>query len=303
MQTMNSFFKKICFGLLICLMVTSASATQTIPQIKVVASFSILGDWLRQVGGERLDVDVIVGPNADVHVYEPKPRDLQKIVDAKFVFINGFNFEFWLERLLKTCGFKGLVCTASDGVKPRLLDHGGQKVSDPHIWNSLTNAIKCIKNIRDFLIAHDPEYKALYNKNAAAYIKELLDLDAWAHSQFDGVPKELRKVITAHDAFGYLGEHFDIQFLAPVGISTDAEPSAKSMILMMEQIKREKIRALFVENITNPQLIEKLGKEVDVKVGGVLYSDALSLADGPAPSYIALVRHNVTQLATALKRP
>lgn len=273
--------------------------------VKAVASFSILGDMVRAVGGQRVDVTTLVGPDGDAHVFQPTPGDARAVAESKVVFVNGLGFEGWMERLTQSAGFKGPVIAATAGIQPQKMKGGNEKAHgngafDPHAWQDLRNALTYAGNIEKGLTAADPAGAETFKANATAYKKQLQELDAWVKSEIAGVPKAKRRVVTSHDAFGYFASAYGVQFLAPVGVSTDAEPSAKGVAALIRQIKSQKITALFVENITNPRMIEQIGKETGVKPGPRIYSDALSKADGPAGTYVKMFRHNVAALKAAM---
>ena len=270
-------------------------------KLRVVASFSILADFVKNVGGERVAVQALVGPNSDAHVYQPTPADAKALGDAKVVFVNGLGFEGWIERLVKASGAKAAMITATTGVKPRKADdehgHGG---ADPHAWQSVENAKIYVANIRDGLSAADPAGKAVYGTNATAYLAKLDALDAEVKAAIGKIPPDRRKVITTHDAFGYFGAAYGVAFIAPLGVSTESEVSAKDVAKIITQIRKQKIPAVFLENVTDDRLLKRIGSESGARIGGTLYSDALTDEKGPAPSYIDMMRHNVKQLADAL---
>jgi zinc/manganese transport system substrate-binding protein len=274
-------------------------------KLKVVASFSILGDLVKNVGGDRVEVATLVGPNGNAHVYAPSPADAKKAADAKLVFVNGLGFEGWLERLVKASGTKAPIIVATKGIKPRERvgerdhdhDHGR---ADPHAWQSVANAKIYVVNIRDALIAADPAGKPAYDANAAAYLARLDALEREVRDVIAKIPAERRKIITSHDAFGYFEGAYGIGFIAPQGVSTEAEASAKDVAAIIVQVKKQKIAAVFLENVTDPRLVEQIARETGAKIGGTLYSDALTDDKGDAATYIDLIRHNVRQLAAAL---
>ena len=298
----------LAFGL----MLTSPSwASDPIP---VTVTFSLLGDLVKQVGGDKVKVSTLVGPDGDAHVYQPTPQDVQALSKARVLVSNGLGFEGWLERLDQASGFKGVKVVASTGVKTRHLaeeghdeeghheeahhHHGSQ---DPHAWNDPLNVLTYVDNIAAGLGKVDPENAALYGANAASYKAQITSLDMRYKLEFAKLPEERCRAITSHDAFGYLAAAYHLNLLAPQGMSTDAEPSAAQVAALIRQIRSQKIPALFVENISDPRLIEQISRETGVKVGGKLYSDALSPADGPAASYLAFVDHNLSTLLAALK--
>ncbi len=287
----------------------AAQAADKLPPIPVVASFSILGDLVRVVGGERVSVTTLVGPNEDAHVFAPKPADARAIVQSRLLVTNGLGFEPWTQKLSRSAGYKGETVVASQGVTPRAMaeekGHGDKghrhDETDPHAWQNPNNVVLYVRNIAAALAKVDQAGAATYQANAEAYVKELQALDVWAREQFASISPSRRKVITSHDAFGYLAAQYQIKFLAPQGVSTDAEPSAKGVAQLIRQIQREKIRAVFVENMSNPRLLAQLSKDAGVSVGAALYSDALSNAGQPGATYLQMMRHNVTQLVAGMK--
>jgi zinc/manganese transport system substrate-binding protein len=269
-------------------------------RINVVATFSILDDFVKNVGGDGVEVTTLVGPNGDVHVYSPTPGDAKRIAAARAVFVNGLGLEGWIGRLIKASGSKAPVVIVSRGVKPRNVVDGDSAAIDPHAWQNVANAKIYVANIRDGLDAIDPAGKAKYDANAAAYLGDLDALDEEVRAAVAKIPTERRKLITTHDAFGYFGDAYGIDFIAPEGVSTEAEPSAKDMAKIITQIRRQKIPAVFMENITDPRLMRQIARETAAKIGGTLYSDALSEPNGPASSYIDMMRHNVREFSKAL---
>jgi zinc/manganese transport system substrate-binding protein len=266
--------------------------------IAVVASFSILADFVKRVGGAAVLVSTIVGPDGDAHVYEPTPADGKKLQRAKIVFVNGLGFEGWLDRLVKASGTKARVVVASAGVAPRELEGA----PDPHAWQDVANARRYVENIRAALAAADPARAALYDANAAKYIEELDALDAEIRRGLEAIPADRRRIVSTHDAFGYFSTRYGIEFIAPEGLSTEAEPSAKDVARIVDAARKEKVAAVFLENIVDPRLARSISADSGAKMGGALYSDALSPPGGPAPDYIAMMRHNVRELAKALGR-
>jgi zinc/manganese transport system substrate-binding protein len=275
-------------------------------RLNVIASFSILGDFVKNVGGDRVQVGTLVGPNGNAHVYAPSPADAKKVADAKLVFVNGLGFEGWLERLVKASGTKAPIVVATKGIKPRERaggdhdhdhDHGR---ADPHAWQSVANAKIYVANIRDALIAADPAGKDAYLANAAAYLAKLDALEREVREVIAKIPADRRRVITSHSAFGYFQDAYGVSFTAPQGVSTEAEASAKDVAAIITQIKKQKVAAVFLENVTDPRLVEQIARETGAKVGGTLYSDALTDDKGDATTYTDLIRHNLRQLVAAL---
>lgn len=270
----------------------------------VVASFSILGHVVEAIGGDRVRVHTLVGPDRDAHTYQPTPADSRVVAEARVVVVNGLGFEGWIERLVQASGTKARVVTATAGIKTRAMadahGHAHGKSADPHVWHDPTRLPAYVRNVAEGLASADPANAEGYRAAAAAFAERLGDLDKWAEAEFAKVPAAKRKVITTHDAFGYLAERYKVTFRSPRGITTDAEPSAKGIALLIRQIREEKIKAVFVENISDRRMIDQLAKEAGVTVGGRLYSDALSGADGPARTYEDLFRHNVSLLTSGM---
>ena len=265
-------------------------------RLNVVASFSILADFVKNVGGDRVNVTSLVGPNGDVHVYTPAPQDAKTIADAQLVVINGLGLEGWLPRLLQSSGSKAAVVTASSGVNPLKLG----SVADPHAWQSIANAKIYVANIRDALMQTDAADADYFRQNAERYLAELDALDREVRSDIDKIPPGRRQVISTHGAFGYFAKAYGIEFIAPLGVSTEAEPSARDVASIIAQVKKDKIPAVFLENITDDRLMRRVAEETGARLGGTLFSDNLSAEKGPVPTYIALVRHNIKALTSAL---
>jgi zinc/manganese transport system substrate-binding protein len=264
--------------------------------LKVVASFSILGDFVKNVGGERVDVTTLVGPDSDVHVYAPAPEDARKIANARLLVVNGLGLEGWLPRLLQAAGGKALMATATRGITPLRLGSD----ADPHAWQSVANARIYVANIRDALAATDPADADYFRKHAEDYLAKLDVLDREVRQAVMRIPENRRKVISTHDAFGYFASAYGIKFIAPLGVSTESDASARDIAGIIEQIRAEKIPAVFLERISDPRLMRRLSAETGAKVGGTLYSDSLTDEKGEAPTYIDMVRHNIKALTSAL---
>jgi zinc/manganese transport system substrate-binding protein len=265
-------------------------------RIDVVASFSILGDFAREVGGDRVAVTTLVGANSDVHVYTPSPSDAQKVSGAKLLIINGLGLEGWLPRLVQSSGGKAAIVTATTGIAPRRLGSD----ADPHAWQSVANAKIYVGNISDGLSRADPANASTYGANAAAYLAKLDALDGEVRQAVAQIPEARRKVISTHDAFGYFAAAYGIAFIAPQGVSTESEASARDIAAIITQVRSGKIPAVFLENITDPRLMRRIAAETGARVGGTLYSDSLTEEKGDAPTYIDMVRHNIRALTSAL---
>lgn len=269
-------------------------------KLNVVTSFSILADLTREVGGDRIELTNLVGADADAHLYEPSPDDAKALLRADLIIANGLGFEPWLERVLASSEPKGKRINASAGVVPLMLDEDGERVPDPHAWQSLTNAEIYVRNIAKALGELDPANVDAYNQRRDAYLTCLHALLKKADAQIAGLPASQRKVVTSHDAFGYLGQAWQLAFIAPQGLSTHDEPSAAEVAALIRQIRSEGVRAVFVENIRDPRLIQQIADEAGAKVGGTLYSDALA-SEGPASTYLGMFEHNLDTLMAALK--
>lgn len=341
MQTLS---RCLFLAALISLAVLSAAPAMAAERLKVVATFSILGDMVKNVGGDQVALTTLVGADGDAHVYKPTPADAKALAQADLVMVNGLGFEGWIDRLIKASGYKGPVIVASQGIAALKAeeehahedkDHGhkehghkdhdhGKKDNDhdhdhakkeehhgqghdhdhgewdPHAWQNLANGRAYVANIARALAAADPVHADDYRRRAAAYDQKLAALDKGIRERLESVPADRRKVITSHDAFRYFGTAYGMEFLAPVGLSTESEPSAGEVAELIRQMKKENIRALFVENITDPRLIEQLAREAGATIGGTLYSDSLSGTDGPAATYLDMFRSNIGQIMKAL---
>ncbi len=274
-----------------------AKAQEKLP---VVATFSILGDFVKNVSGDRVALTTLVGPNGDAHVYAPSPADARKLAEAKLVIVNGLRYEGWIGRLVKASGTKAALAVASKGVKAREAEGHDDHSLDPHAWQSVANAKIYVVNIRDALTLADPAGRDIYARNAADYLKKLDVLDAEIKASIAAISPARRKIITTHDAFGYFRLAYGIEFITPQGVSTDAEASAQDVARIIRQIKAQKIPAVFLENVSDPRLIKRIAEETGARIGGTLFSDALSGDKGPAPTYIDMMRHNLKQLSAAL---
>ena len=290
----------LALGLILAALLAVPQGASADDKMKVAASFSILGDMVKQVGDDRVDVVTFVGPNGDAHVYEPTPADAKALSESKILFINGLGLEGWMTRLENSSGFKGKVVTASTGVNPRKMVEDEKTITDPHAWQSLANGKIYAANIRDALIAADPAGKETYEANAKKFIDGMTAMEANVKAAVAKMPPERRKIITTHDAFGYFGSAYGMEFIAPEGVSTESEASAKDVAKIIRQIKAEKIPAVFLENVTDSRLLDQIAKETGAKIGGTLFSDALSPPDGPAGTYLDMFRNNIHVMSEAL---
>jgi zinc/manganese transport system substrate-binding protein len=269
--------------------------------LPAVATFSILADMVRSAGGDAVAVVELVPPDGDPHVYEPKPADLRAIARAKLLVENGLGLEGWMGRLSAAGGFRGVRVVAAQAVTPRSMTEGGKIAIDPHAWQDPRNGVLYVRAIAEGLAKADPDRAAVHRQATARYIDAIGATDAWIAQQFAPIPKADRRLITTHDAFGYYGARYGIELLAAEGLSTEAEPSARAIATLVAQIRRERIRAVFLENMTDPRLARMLAQETGATLGGTLYSDALSPPDGPAPTYLAMLRHNTSLIATSMR--
>ena len=301
-------------------------------KIKVVTTFSILGDIVKQIGGEHIVVTSLVGPDGDTHVYRPTPADARDVSEAEILVVNGLDFEGWLDRLVEASDFKGTRLVATRGIeaipykedehddhgkrehddhgKSEHDDHGKREhddhaghnhgAFDPHAWQSLENAVIYVNNITEALAQFSPENASDFYQNRAAYIAEINKLNKELQAMIDILPKNRRTVVTSHDAFQYLGRDYGLTFMAPQGLSTDSEASAQNVARLIEQVRVNQIKAVFVENITDPRLIKQIANETGATIGGTLYPGALSGPNGPASNYLMMIRHNVEMLSRAL---
>jgi zinc/manganese transport system substrate-binding protein len=265
--------------------------------LRVVATFSIIADFARQVGGDRVEVTTLIGPDGDAHAYEPSAADVRAVSTADLILVNGLGFEGFLDRLVRTSGADARIAVLSDGVTPRTARDGA---IDPHAFQTIPNARIYAENVADGLCAVDPDGCESYRANEAAYARRLNALEQEVRADLDAIPPERRVVITSHDAFGYFAEAYGITFLAAEGVSTDAEPSAAAIASLIDQVRAQKAAALFLESMTDPRLVRQIASETGVAIGGTLYPDSLSPPGGPAPTYIDLMRHNVSVLRQAL---
>jgi zinc/manganese transport system substrate-binding protein len=289
-------FTRRRFALLGAALLALASPAHGGERLPVVASFSIIGDFVTAVGGDRVAVTTLVGSDGDAHVYQPTPADGRKIAQAKLIFVNGLGFEGWLERLIAAAKSKGTIVTLGKGVAAR----PGEDGTDPHAWQDVANAEIYVKEIRDSLVSADPQGAETYQARASDYLARLAALDAEIVKALDAIPKERRRVVSTHDAFGYFSARYGVAFIAPQGVSTEAEASARDIARIIDAVKTNKVGAVFLENISDPRLAKRIAAETGARIGGTLYSDALSEPREGGANYIDMMRHNVGELTKAL---
>ncbi|WP_181706705.1 metal ABC transporter substrate-binding protein [Chthonobacter rhizosphaerae] len=328
-----------------------ASGTAAAEPLKVVATFSILGDMVSRVGGDRVEVTTLVGPNGDAHVYQPTPADARSLLGADLVVVNGLGFEGFLDRLLTAAEYKGPVVTAAAAVTPiaggeEEEEHGHGEAAhadghghgeahaeaghahgeahaeaehdheeaqadghddhhgglDPHAWQSIANAKLYVEAVTDGLCGVDASGCDGFRANAATYTAELDALEKDVKARIAAIPSEKRRVITSHDAFGYFAAAYGVRFLAPQGVSTESEASASDVARLVRQVRETGVKVLFVENVSDPRLLDQIARESGARIGGALYSDALSPAGEPGATYIDMMRHNADALVSAMEQ-
>ena len=272
--------------------------------IRVVASYSILGDWVQNVGGDRIALTVLVGPEGDAHTYEPTPRDSVALAEADILFENGLGFEVWLDRLFEASGSKAQRVVVTEAIKPRELVVSESRTEiDPHVWHLPENARLMVEAVTAALEQADPDHGSEYRSRQDAYVAELDELDAWIRQQAASIPKERRKLVTTHDTFGYLAEKYDFDVISVLGSvsSESSDPSAAQVAEVIDRVRSLKLPAIFAENILNPKLTMKIAEEAGVKIVPTLYTDALGPVDSPGGDYIGLMRFNVTTIVESLQ--
>ncbi|KRB49979.1 metal ABC transporter substrate-binding protein [Rhizobium sp. Root708] len=294
--------KRLLLSITLCASTMAATLPASAETLKVVASFTVLADVVKQVGGDHVHVTSLVGPNGDPHEFEPSPANARNLKEASVVFVSGEGLEGWMDRLISASGYQGKPVVASDGVTLRTMEEDGKTITDPHIWNSPVNVKVWVANIAKALASADPADATAFESNAKAYGEKLDALDAYARSAFDKIPEDRRKVLTSHDAFGYFGREYGVSFMAPIGISTESEASAAEVAKLIEQIKHERVKTYFFENSNDPRLVRQVAKATGAEPGGELYVESLSDAKGPAPTYEKMFRFNVDQIAAAMRK-
>ncbi len=297
-----------CAAIAIAMLLFQA-ANASAQALKVVASFSIIADLARNVGGDRVEITTLVGPDGDAHVYEPKPADASAMARADVILVNGLHFEGFLERLVEASSTTAPVVELTDGVQTITMkeaadshshSHSHEGDTDPHAFQSIANVRIYVANIAKAFCNADAAGCQIYEANAAAYGGELDKLEKEVRDAIESIPPQKRTIISSHDAFGYFEHEYGLTFRAPEGISTDADPSAADVAKLIRDVRRDNAAAIFVENITNPRLIEQIASETGLQVGGALYSDALSDEDGPASTYVDMMRHNIRTIRSAI---
>ncbi|NWB97148.1 metal ABC transporter substrate-binding protein [Pseudomonas gingeri] len=289
-------------GCFVAVALGASIAPASAKTLEAVASFTVLADVVSQVGGNHVHVNSLVPPNGDPHEFEPSPSDAKMLKSADVTFVSGEGLEGWFERLVKASGYQGSPVVVSTGIKTREMEEDGKTITDPHVWNSAANVVVWVSNIEKALSAADPEDAADFKANAARYTKEVQDLNAYAHTKINAIPVAKRKVLTSHDAFSYFGQEYGVTFLSPQGISTETEASAADVAKLIDQIKKEQVKVYFFENSNDARLVQQIAKATNAQPGGELYVEALSPADGPAPTYAKMFRYNVDKITAAMAK-
>ncbi|MBW9088841.1 metal ABC transporter substrate-binding protein [Rhizobium wenxiniae] len=283
-------------------------------KLSVVASFSIIGDLAKQVGGDHIELRTLVGPDGDAHVYEPRPADAMALARADVILVNGLLLEGFMDRLIEASQTAAPVTTVTDGANILNDPKGGHyhfvdgkaifhaTPNDPHAWQSVANVKTYVQNIEKAFCAADADDCATYKSNAAAYTEKLTALDTDIKAQIGAIPQDHRVAVVAHNAFRYFERDYGISFLSPQGVSTESEASAADVASLIREIREKRAAAVFAENIADSRLVEQIASEAGLTLGGTLYSDALSPADGPAPTYIDMMRYNVKTLVSAINK-
>lgn len=305
------WFRLLCAGGLLLAACAPAATSPAAPSgaLRVVATFSVIGDLVRNVGGDAIALTVLVGPNSDAHTYEPAPADSAALADAQVIVENGLGFELWLDGLVTAAGSSAARVVASEGVTLRAADpHADGENShgdyDPHVWHDVANAMQMVRNIEAGLSAADPAHAATYKANAEAYLRTLADLDAYVRALAATVPADRRKIVTNHDALGYFCDAYGFTLVGDVlgALSTEAaEPSAQALARLADRVRAEGVTVIFTENVVSSDVAEALARETGIRIGGALYTDALSASGGPADTYDRLIRANIDTVVSALK--
>ncbi|RJS95141.1 metal ABC transporter solute-binding protein, Zn/Mn family [Salinisphaera sp. Q1T1-3] len=293
--------RRFVIALIIALGLAGYGGTAAARTVDAVASFTVLADVVKQVGGDHVDVKSLVPPNGDPHTYAPTPQDSKALQRSDVAFVSGDGLETWFSRLAAAAAGGKSPVVVSKGIVTHQLAENGHEITAPHVWNSVENVRIWVRNIRNALIRVDPDHADTFRANAARYDNKLQALNAEIHAALAPIPRDQRKVLTDHDAFGYYGREYHVTFLAPVGLSTASEPSAQTVARLIDQIRKDHIQTYFIENSNNSRLVEEIGPATGARPGGALYPEALSDEDGPAPTYIAMMRHNTQLIVDALR--
>jgi zinc/manganese transport system substrate-binding protein len=285
---------------LIALLALSMTALAAARADLTVASLStITTDIAKNVGGDKVRIIPIIKPGVDPHEFQPTPQEVKQIVKADLVLFTGKQIEGYLTKLEQSAGGAGKFVDTGAAIASLKLEEGGQVVEDPHWWHSIDNVMKAAAVVERRFIAADPANKEAYEDNAAAYLAELKELKTWAKREVSKLPRAKRKLVTSHDAFQYFARDFGFKIYAIEGVSTQDEPSSRKITELINTIKREGVKAVFLEDIENPKVAVTITKETGAKLGGQLYADGLG--DKEASTYADMVRYNIATIVEGLK--
>ncbi len=303
MRKMNLFLAITLLSALLNACSSTPTPSTTAGGVRVLATESFLGDVAQNIAGERLKIEILLQPGMDAHGFEPTPQDLAKISQSGVLIVNGLGYESWLSKTLENVGSQQLVVTASNGITPNADPSGEHKDGDPHLWMNPLNVVRYAENIRDGLTQADPAGKDIYAKNAEAYIAKLKDLHQWALNAVSEIAVEKRLLVTNHDALGYLAQAYSLTVVGAVipSVTTGSAPSARQMSALIETIKQSGAKAIFLDIGENDDLARQIADETGLKVVTDLYVESLSATDGPAPTYLEMIKHDVSQIVSALK--
>ncbi|MDD5367725.1 MAG: zinc ABC transporter substrate-binding protein [Anaerolineaceae bacterium] len=299
--------RAVCALAMLSLVACQPSAPgKTVSGTQVLAVESFLADMAQNVAGDRLKVETLVPVGADPHVYEPSPQDAARLENSSVLIVNGAGYEAWLEKTLQNLGGKRLVIIASQGLKSRSAREGevsNNPGMDPHFWLDPTLALQYVENIRDGLVQADPSGADLYRKNAEAYIRQLKELDSWIQAQVQHIPVQRRLLVTNHESLGYFADRYGLKVTGTLipSISSEASPSAQQLAHLVDSIRRSGAPAIFLEVGTNPQLARQVAAETSVAVVTDLYTESITPLDGPAPTYLEMLRHDTSTIVKALQ--
>ncbi|PSR11914.1 MAG: hypothetical protein DA408_15560 [Bacteroidetes bacterium] len=291
---MRSFLLSFCFLFTVATMWSQAPARP-----KVVASASMFADMAAVIGGNLIEVKMIVPIGGDPHIYEPTPADAQLVAGADLILLNGLTFEGWITELIENSGFQGKLATITQGLEPITSEHYANS-SDPHAWMTASNGLIYIRNIRDALVTLAPEYAEEFNFNYEIYRQQLADLDTEIATILNQIPQRKRILITSHDAFRYFGQRYGVRVEAVLGTSTDADVQTSDIRRLNRILQETAVPAVFIESTINPKLLQVIANDNNVVIGGSLYADSLGDRDSPAPTYLKMLRHNATTIAEGL---
>ncbi len=298
-------------GLTLAILLSLAAAACVAPptpvptgKLRVVATFSVLGDLVQNVGGDKIELHALVAPGVDTHTFEPSPADNKILAEASVVFANGLEFETWLDDLYTSSGSKAERVAVSDGIEPLKVEGNDRSQFDPHVWHSVANAIQMTRNIRGALVKADPANASSYQANAEAYLAQLQELDSWIFNEVKSLPEARRKLVTTHDTFGYFADRYGFEIIGTVlPTSTEgASPSAQEVAAMVETVRAAGVPTVFAENVSSNTLLRQIADEAGVTAVASLYTDALGPAGSDGDTYLKMMRYNVTTIVRELNK-